>query len=111
MRDATLQRWVREPHFELLLELHRAEAICLDGNLAAWEFCSSLFRDYQRRLTTSTLRDARLLSGEDLITLGLKPGPRFTAILREVEDLALEGQLGTKEEALDWVLKRVTQSG
>ncbi len=110
MRDATLQRWVREPHFELLLALHRAEATCIDGNLAGWEFCSSLFKDYQKRVQAGTLRDARLLSGEDLIALGLKPGPKFTAILREVEDLALEGQLASKEEALEWVLKKSTPS-
>ncbi len=106
MRDATLQRWVREPHFELLLELHRAEAVCIDGNLAAWEFCSSLWRDYDSRRKAGTLRESKLLTGEDLIGLGLKPGPKFTAILREVEDLALEGVLGTHEEALEWVIRR-----
>ncbi len=108
MRDATLQRWVREPYFEPLLELHRAEAVCIDGNLAAWAFCSTLWRSYESRRVAGTLRDSKLLSGEDLIGLGLRPGPRFTALLREAEDLALEGVLNSKEEALEWVIKKAS---
>ena len=108
--DATLQRWVREPHFELLLELHRAEALCMDGNLAAWEFCSSLWKDFDSRRKAGTLLDTKLLTGEDLIALGLKPGPRFTAILREVEDMAFEGALTSHEEALEWVIRRSMNS-
>ncbi len=108
MRDATLQRWVREPHFEELLKLHRAEAISIDGNLAAWEFCSSLWKEFELKRKSGTLAEGKLLTGEDLIALGLKPGPQFTAYLREVEDLVLEGKLTTKEEALEWILKKVS---
>jgi poly(A) polymerase len=45
------------------------------------------------------------LKGEDLVQLGLRPGPKFSEILRVVEDLALERKLSTKEEALEYVLK------
>jgi len=38
-----------------------------------------------------------------LIALGLKPGPKFGAILEAVETRQLEGTLGTREEALKWV--------
>ena len=38
-----------------------------------------------------------------LIRMGLEPGPAFGKILREVEDLQLEGTLKTREEALAWV--------
>jgi hypothetical protein len=48
----------------------------------------------------------RLLDGEDLIQLGLKPGPEFAGILRMVEDLALEGTLRTKEQALEFVVRK-----
>ena len=44
-----------------------------------------------------------LVRGDDLIALGLKPGPKFGEILEAVETRQLEGTLRTPEEALDWV--------
>ena len=44
-----------------------------------------------------------LLTGRDLIEMGYSPGPAFTKILRNIEDLQLEGILRTREEALQYV--------
>ena len=43
-----------------------------------------------------------LITGRDLIALGLKPGPRFKEILEAVQSRQLEGKLRTPEEALEW---------
>lgn len=43
----------------------------------------------------------RLVTGYDLIDLGLKPGPIFKVILQEIEDLQAEGVIRTREEALE----------
>lgn len=102
MRESTLQRFIREPHFEALLALHRAEATATDGNLAFYEFCASRLDQLRQ---SSLLGAPKLLDGKDLIQLGFKPGPEFTEILRTVEDLALERQIHTKEEALEYVVK------
>ncbi len=101
MREATLERFVRQPGFDAVLALHRADAAATDGDLAAYEFCES-------RLVSARDSGAapRLLTGEDLIQLGFRPGPRFSRILREVEDLALERKLKTKEEALEHVIRK-----
>jgi tRNA nucleotidyltransferase/poly(A) polymerase len=103
MREATLERFVREPYFDELLELHRAQALSSDGNLAFYEYCA-----HRRKLAMSaeTRGVPRLIDGKDLIQLGFKPGPEFSAILRTVEDLALERRLTTKEEALEYVVSR-----
>jgi poly(A) polymerase len=42
----------------------------------------------------------RLLTGHDLIAMGLEPGPEFGRILRAAHDAQLEGRITTKEEAL-----------
>lgn len=42
----------------------------------------------------------RLVSGHDLIRLGLKPGPRFREILTAVEEAQWEGAARTREDAL-----------
>ncbi len=39
-------------------------------------------------------RPPRLIGGNDLIAMGFRPGPAFKSILREVEDLHLEGAIG-----------------
>jgi poly(A) polymerase len=45
----------------------------------------------------------RLLSGDDLIALGLRPGPRFASLLESVYDEQLEGRITTKVAAEDYV--------
>jgi hypothetical protein len=42
------------------------------------------------------------LTGKDLIAAGFKPGPLFHEILERVKEAQLEGELKTREEALDW---------
>ena len=46
-----------------------------------------------------------LLQGRDLIDLGLEPSPEFKMILDEVYELQIEGDICTKEEALEYVRK------
>ncbi len=58
---------------------------------AAWHF-------YQERLAPA--RPPRLLSGDDLCALGLRPGPEFRRLLTAVEEAQWEGQVTTREEAL-----------
>ncbi len=101
MREATLQRFIRHENFEEVLALHEAEALARDGNLAFHEFCRSRYEQFQ---SSGEQRAHKLITGEDLIQLGLSPGPSFTGILESVEDLALEKKLSSKEEALEYVI-------
>jgi poly(A) polymerase len=45
----------------------------------------------------------RLITGNDLIELGYKPGPVFKTILQEVEEIQLDGRIKTKEEGVEYV--------
>ena len=100
MRAATLYRWMREADFELLMRFHELDAISYDGNLAGLEFVKAIYPESKRRFDMKPL-----ITGDDLVKLGLSPGRSFTEILRTVEDLSLEGSLTTSEEALNYVLK------
>jgi tRNA nucleotidyltransferase/poly(A) polymerase len=44
-----------------------------------------------------------LLDGNDLRGLGLKPGPEFARLLAGVRAAQLDGELGEREAALEWV--------
>ncbi len=46
------------------------------------------------------------MRGEDLIALGMRPGPRFGEVLEAVETQQLEGDLRDREEALAWIKKK-----
>jgi poly(A) polymerase len=46
-----------------------------------------------------------LLTGNDLIAAGYKPGPGFKAMLEAAEDAQLEGAVKTKQQALHLVRK------
>lgn len=100
MREATLLRWMSEAHFELLMRFHELDAISYDGNLAGLEFVKSIYPEAKRRFHVKPL-----ITGDDLVKLGMSPGRQFTEILRAVEDLALEGKLTEPEQALEYVLK------
>ncbi|MBC7692069.1 MAG: CCA tRNA nucleotidyltransferase [Methylotenera sp.] len=102
MREATLQRFIRQPHFEELLALHRAVATSSDGNLMPYQFCKALLEDLKN---APPQNEIKLIGGEDLIQLGFRPGPTFSEILKTIEDLALERKLRNKEEALEYVVK------
>jgi poly(A) polymerase len=60
-------------------------------------------RQKQEEFANEPIIPPPLVRGDDLIALGLKPGPRFGEILEAVETRQLEGALKDREEALEWV--------
>ena len=99
MRESKLKRFLRKKNIEKHLELHRLDCLASHGDLSSYDFC----RVKLEEIGQEDLRPKPLISGHDLIDLNLKPGPIFYEILRAVENLQLEGQLKTREQALDWV--------
>jgi hypothetical protein len=53
----------------------------------------------------SVVRPSSLITGDDLIAAGYKPGPKFKHILSAIEDGQLEGRLCNKQQALEFVVK------
>ncbi len=56
--------------------------------------------------TTRTAEPA--VSGEDLIALGLEPGPVFKEILEAVRDRRIDGDLKTKDQELAFIRETYT---
>jgi len=44
-----------------------------------------------------------LITGDDLVTMGFKPGPVFKEILNRVEEEQLEGRIVGRQKALEFV--------
>jgi len=102
MRASTLKRFVRLPHFEEHLALHRLDCLSSHRNLDSYEFV----REFLEKTPPEQVRPARLLGGDDLHSMGFRPGPLFAQILQSLEDAQLEGQVKTSEEAKEFVLAK-----
>jgi len=99
MRIAKLKRFMARPTFEDELELHRIDCASSHRMMENYDF---LLRK-REEFANEPIIPPPLVRGDDLIALGLKPGPKFGEILEAVETRQLEGALRTREEALDWV--------
>jgi poly(A) polymerase len=95
MRPSRLKRFLRQPAFDLHLELHRLDCLGSHGMLDNHTFC----REKLTALSAEQLHPPRLLTGDDLIALGFVPGPLFKKMLDAVEDAQLNGEIRTHSEA------------
>jgi poly(A) polymerase len=99
MKESTLKRFMRLPHFEQHLELHRLDCCASHRDLSLYQFV----REKLESTPEEEIRPAPLITGRDLIQSGRKPGPEFQVVLQAVEDAQLEGTLHTREEAISFV--------
>lgn len=98
MREARLKRFLREPCFEELLELHRVDCLASHGNLRTHKFCTRKLAEIHEE----ALRPPRLIDGHDLMAMGYPAGPGLGKILFALEDEQLEGRISTKEQAREF---------
>jgi len=107
MRTAKLKRFMAEPHFDLELELHRVDCASSNGFTDNYEFLQAKRAEY----AAEPLIPPPLVTGRDLIALGLAPGPRFKELLEAVQTEQLEGRLHEREQALALVKRLVAGEG
>jgi poly(A) polymerase len=110
-----LIRLVREAGEELngIFLLALADSLAARGKEKPEEIENRLMEVWRKALFT---RDeivrpweetSPLISGRDLIDLGLKPGPIFKTLLSEVREAQWEGKVSNQVEALAWVKSRL----
>jgi len=99
MKTSTLKRFARLERFPEHLELHKLDCLSSHGSLDAYNFVQKFLAE----TPPEEVRPARLISGEDLKSLGFRPGPSFKGILEAIEEAQLSGQIATREEALAFV--------
>jgi tRNA nucleotidyltransferase/poly(A) polymerase len=96
MRPAKLRRFMGRQNFPLELELHRVDCLGSHGDLQTYD----LLVNKQKEFENEPIIPPPLVTGRDLIALGLKPGPRFGEILEAVQTAQLDGEIKDRGGAL-----------
>ena len=91
-------KFPRKPTFALELEQHRIDCLGSHAKLDIYNF----LRAEQAALEEMPALIKPLVTGRDLIELGIKPGPPMGKLLNEIRDHQLAEELSTREEALAW---------
>jgi len=106
MRESTLKKFLSLPYFEEHMQMHLADCMASHGKTDAYDFIREKMEEYGRE----EIKPTPLLAGQDLIDLGYSPGPVFSEILGQIEELQLENRLSSKEEAVEFVLKNYSDN-
>jgi poly(A) polymerase len=106
MRASTLKRFIRLPRFDEHLALHRLDCLSSHRQLDAYDFVRRTLAE----TPAEEIRPVRLLTGNDLRSLGYHPGPLFSKILRSLEDAQLEGLVRSREEAMAFVAQHYRET-
>jgi poly(A) polymerase len=96
MRRSTQLRFLRMDGFDEHLELHRLDCLSSHRDLTNYEMVRRMLQE----VPAAQIRPTPLITGDDLIAAGRKPGPQFKEILRAVEDAQLDGTIRNREDAL-----------
>ncbi len=105
MRVAKLKRFMSAPTFDRELELHRVDCASSNGFTDNYEFLQAKEAEF----AAEPLIPPPLVTGRDLIAMGMKPGPHFKELLDAVQTEQLEGRIVEREPALAY-LKELAES-
>jgi poly(A) polymerase len=105
MRKSTLRRLLMRPTFPLELELHRLDCLGSHGRLDVYDFLVEQARELERQ---PQIRPP-LMNGDDLLSLGMKPGPPLGALLAELREKQLQDELKTPAEARSWAEGQIAE--
>ena len=90
----------------LLAEVHWRQVRTLLGALGHHPHAVEMLAQIDQQsaeLLAQGVAPPPLINGEDLIALGLRPGPIFGRLLDQAYDLQLEGGLADRDQAMVWL--------
>ncbi len=87
-----------------LLALMRVETLARNADMKSIVFCE----EYLQRTPPEELNPPPIITGDDLVQIGLKPGRAFRELLEAARDAQLNGEIHTHEQALELIKKLQT---
>lgn len=102
---ASFKRLAAHHRFKDLLILHRAVCIAYGRPTDGYEAA----RELLGQIPADQIAPPPLVTGDDLIALGLAPGPGFKDLLEYTYSAQLNNEIGDRDEALLLLAKRVRE--
>lgn len=107
MRAATLKKIVARPEFEEELELHRVDCLCSNGITESVKTLRKVRSEFEKQ---AALPDP-LITGKDLLALGLPPGPDIGSWKDAAYEHQLENPEQHKADILKWIESQRSNEG
>lgn len=107
MNLAQLKRLARKPGIRINLDLLEQTVAINNGGMNP-DFAEAIRK--LRNFTPEEIRPTPLATGDDLIAVGLKPGPIFTKLLGALETEQLNLTVITREEALGFLQAQLAEA-
>ena len=103
MRPAKRMRWLRDPEFGSHLELHALDCLASHGEMDKYEYAVEALAE----LPPEPL--PRLVSGSDLMAMGVPEGPAVGRLLESIADRIAAGAVADRESALELAARLVEE--
>ncbi len=100
-RPATMRKFLAADTIEDDLAVHYTDTMSSHGDLTSWNLVTQARQSFAEREEPPI--PPPLITGDDLVALGLKPGPMFREILDAVQEEQLNGTLDSHEKAMEFV--------
>ena len=110
MRWSQLQPLLAGDAAEELIALHAALAGVGDGHQAAASLTDLAYCREKRNLPALELNPPPLVTGDDLLALGIPRGPHYQRLLQAARDAQLDEQIATRQQAIEFVQQRSADS-
>ena len=82
--------------------MHRLDCLASHGDLSKIDFVLDKIEEFGE----DEIKPTPLLTGDDIIGLGIKRGPKIGEIIRELEIQQLEGVIKSRAEAINFVKEK-----
>lgn len=99
MRESALRRFLAYDNIDEELELHRVDCASSHRLMDNYDLATRRLMELRSERPDDSLPPP-LVKGDDLLAMGLKPGPRFRELLTAVQDAQLEGRVKEREDAM-----------
>jgi hypothetical protein len=109
MKTSTLRRFLGQEAIELHLALHQADCMGSHGKLDNLAYCRGKMAELAEADRERSLLPPPLARGDDLLAMGLRPGPLVGELLEAARERQLDGDFDGREAALAWLREEVNR--
>lgn len=104
---STLRKLMSKPYFDELI-LH------VESDVASSNKDFTVLNEYKVKiedLRKEPILPQKFITGETLISIGMKPSEIFSTIINDMYDLQLEGRFVNEDEAINYLLENISKDG